>query len=182
MRRDQKMELVLVTGGVRSGKSRWAQDTAWSSAGEAVTVIATAEALDDEMRRRIDNHKHHRPAGWETLEAPRQAGAAILAAANDTVILDCVTVLTGAAIGFAGAETEANTLAAMAAEVTGIIDACTGRAGRLIVITNEVGWGVHPPTPIGRWYQDGLGAANQRLAAAADQVVLMVSGIEMRLK
>ena len=63
-----------------------------------------------------------------------------------------------------------------------MIDAVEGRPGRLIVVTNEVGWSVHPPTALGRWYQDGMGAANRRLAELADTVVLMVSGLEVRLK
>ena len=176
------MRLIVVTGGVRSGKSRWAQDEALAHGGEEVTVIATAEAVDDEMRGRIEAHRRNRPAGWRTVEAPERAGEAILAAGTDTVVLDCVTVLTGMAIGRAGAKSEARALEAMAAEIDGILDAREGRAGVLIVVTNEVGWSVHPPTAVGRWYQDGLGMANQRLAAAADRVVLMVSGLETRLK
>lgn len=176
------MELIVVTGGVRSGKSRWAQDEALARGGEEVTVIATAEAVDDEMRDRIEAHRRNRPAGWGTLEAPERAGAAILAAATNTVVLDCVTVLTGMAIGRAGAKSEGDALDAMAAEIDGILEARAARDGVLIVVTNEVGWSVHPPTALGRWYQDGLGIANQRLAAAADQVVLMVSGLETRLK
>ena len=176
------MELIVVTGGVRSGKSRWAQNEAHVRGGEEVTVIATAQAVDDEMRDRIEAHRRHRPAGWRTIEAPDQAGDAILAAGTDTVVLDCVTVLTGMAIGRAGAKSEEAALAAMAAEIDGILEARAARTGVLIVVTNEVGWSVHPPTALGRWYQDGLGIANQRLAAAADQVVLMVSGLETRLK
>ncbi len=176
------MELLLVTGGVRSGKSRWARDEALARGGEEVTVIATAEAVDDEMRGRIEAHRRDRPAGWHTIETPARAGEAVLAAVTNTVLLDCVTVLTGMAIGRSGATAEAAALDAMAAEVDGILDARAARAGVLIVVTNEVGWSVHPPTALGRWYQDGLGIANQRLAAAADRVVLMVSGLELRLK
>ena len=176
------MRLIVVTGGVRSGKSRWAQDEALAHGGEEVTVVATAEAVDDEMRGRIEAHRRNRPAGWHTVEAPERAGQAILAAGTDTVVLDCVTVLTGMAIGRAGAKSESRALEAMAAEIDGILDAREARAGMLIVVTNEVGWSVHPPTAVGCWYQDGLGMANQRLAAAADRVVLMVSGLETRLK
>ena len=176
------MTLIVVTGGVRSGKSRWAQDEALAHGGEEVTVIATAEAVDDEMRDRIEAHRRSRPTGWRTIEAPERAGEAILAARTDTVVLDCVTVLTGMAIGRAGAKSEVSALDAMAAEIDGILEAREVCAGVLIVVTNEVGWSVHPPTALGRWYQDGLGIANQRLAAAADQVVLMVSGLETRLK
>ena len=176
------MELILVTGGVRSGKSRWAQDEALARGGEEVTVIATAEAVDDEMRDRIEAHRRNRPTAWHTIEVPERAGEAILTAATETVVLDCVTVLTGMAIGRSGAKSEAAALAAMAAEIDGILAAREERTGVLIVVTNEVGWSVHPPSALGRWYQDGLGIANQRLAAVADRVVLMVSGLESRLK
>ena len=176
------MRLIVVTGGVRSGKSRWAQDEALARGGEDVTVIATAEAVDDHMRDRIEAHRRSRPTGWRTIEAPERAGEAILAARTDTVVLDCVTVLTGMAIGRAGAKSEATALDAMASEIDGILEAQAARTGVLIVVTNEVGWSVHPATALGGWYQDGLGIANQRLAAAADRVVLMVSGLETRLK
>ena len=176
------MRLILVTGGVRSGKSSWAQSEALARGGDDVTVIATAEPLDDEMRTRIEAHRRERPAAWRTVEAPERAGAAILRAATPTVVLDCVTVLTGAAIGRAGAMCEEDALRAMAAEIDGIIESVDRRDGLLIAVTNEVGWSVHPATALGRWYQDGLGIANRRLASRADEVVLMVAGIETRLK
>lgn len=176
------MHVLLVTGGVRSGKSRWAQATAERLGGSGVTVIATAEAVDEEMADRIEAHRQHRPVGWETLEAPTGAGQAIREASHSVVVLDCLTVLTGAAIGKAGAESEAQALDAMAREVDGILAAVDERAGTLIVVTNEVGSSVHPPTALGRWFIDGLGAANQRIARRADQVVLMVSGLELKVK
>lgn len=176
------MELVLVTGGVRAGKSTWAQDEALRIGGDAVTVVATAEAIDPEMRARIAAHRRARPSGWETLEASSDAGRAILAAAHDTVVLDCLTVLAGTAIGRARAATVDDAVAAIAGEVDGILEARSARAGTLIVVTNEVGLSVHPATELGRWFQDGLGAANRRLAHAADRAVLMVSGLELRLK
>lgn len=178
----QGMELILVTGGVRAGKSRWAQETAGRLAGADVTVVATAEPVDAEMRARIDAHRRDRPDGWETVEAPSGAGAAILGARHDTVVLDCLTVLAGGALGRARPRTAADAVAAIAAEVDAILEARDARRGTLIVVTNEVGLSVHPATELGRWFQDGLGAANQRLARAADRVVLMMSGLEMRLK
>ena len=176
------MELILLSGGVRSGKSRRAQEEALARGGDEVTVIATAEAVDEGMRARIEAHRRVRPAGWRTIEAPERAGEAILAAGTETVLLDCVTVLAGTAACRAGGAGEAAVLAVLAAEIDGILGARRTRTGVLIVVTNEVGWSVHPSTALGRWYQDGLGAANQRLAAAADQVIVMVSGLPMRLK
>jgi adenosyl cobinamide kinase/adenosyl cobinamide phosphate guanylyltransferase len=176
------MELVLVTGGVRAGKSTWAQDEALRIGGDAVTVVATAEAVDDEMRARIVAHRRERPPGWETLEAPAHAGGAIFAAAHDTVVLDCLTVLAGTALGRARAPTLDAAVAAIADEVDGILEARAARSGTLLVVTNVVGLSVHPATELGRWFQDGLGAANRRLAREADRAVLMVSGLEVRLK
>jgi adenosyl cobinamide kinase/adenosyl cobinamide phosphate guanylyltransferase len=182
MTRKSGMELIVVTGGVRSGKSRWVQNAAYRIAGSDVSVIATAEIVDEEMASRIRLHQAHRPDGWETIEAPRDAGSAILQARHDTVILDCLTVLAGSAVGRVVLDNEQDALAAIDREVEGITKARASRQGRLFVVTNEVGLGVHPATPLGRWYQDGLGAANQRLAAVADSVLMMVSGLELRLK
>ncbi len=176
------MELIVVTGGVRSGKSRWAQATALSLGGSDVTVVATAEAIDEEMERRIEAHRRERPKGWRTIEAPVRAGDAIRSAPSGTVVLDCLTVLAGTALGRVRARTEADACAAVAAEVDGVLAARKARDGRLIVVTNEVGSSVHPSTELGRWYQDALGAANQRLARAADRVVLMVAGIEVAIR
>ena len=86
------------------------------------------------------------------------------------------------ALGRARPETEQQALDAMEAEVTGLLEAADRRSGRLIVVTNEVGWSVHPPTALGRWYQDGMGAANRRLAERADTVVLIINKLELHLK
>ncbi len=177
------MRLEVVTGGARSGKSRWAQARALALGGEDVTVVATATAGDEEMARRIARHRAERRATWTTIEAPREAGRAVGRARTDVVVLDCLTVLLGNTIDAATtARGEDAALAAMAAEVDGLLSAVRARDGTLIVVTNETGLGVHPPTEIGRWFRDGLGIANQRLAAAADQFVLLVAGLELRFK
>jgi len=176
------MELIVVTGGVRSGKSRWAQAEAFSLGGADVTVVATAEAIDEEMERRIRAHRDERPEGWRTIEAPVDAGGAIEVAASETVLLDCMTVLAGNAMGRVKAETEGVAIEAVSEEVDGILRAREARNGKLLVVTNEVGWSVHPPTAVGRWYQDALGIANQRLASVADRVVLMVAGHSVTIR
>jgi len=176
------MRLIVVTGGVRSGKSTWAQTRAEAIGGDAVSVVATAEAIDEEMGRRISAHQAERPDAWETIEAPAGVGAAIRSAHHATVVLDCLTVLSGTAMARGNVGSEADALAVVEAEVDGILDACSRREGTLIVVTNEVGWSVHPATALGRWFQDALGAANRRLAASADEVILMVAGLEMRLR
>jgi adenosylcobinamide kinase/adenosylcobinamide-phosphate guanylyltransferase len=175
------MKLVLVTGGARSGKSRYAQRRATADGGTDVTVVATALPVDEEMVARIAHHRSTRPAAWTTVEAPANAGTAIRAAATVTVLLDCLTVLSGNALGRARPATRDAALVAIRREVDAILSAVAERDGMLIVVTNEVGSSVHPPTELGRWFQDGLGEANQLLAAAATEVVLVVCGVAIRL-
>lgn len=177
------MRVILITGGARGGKSRYAQERALALGGSAVTFIATASAGDDEMVRRIEEHRANRPAGWVTIEASRDAGRAVLAAQTDVVVLDCLNMLAANALsGLAAASSEVDALAAIGAETDGLIAAAASRDGVLLVVSNEVGFGVHPPTPLGRWFRDGLGAANQRVAAIADEVVLMVAGVPLHVK
>ena len=175
------MRVHLITGGVRSGKSTYAQDLAWRLGGRDVTFIATAKPIDDEMRRRIERHQAERPAGWQTTEAPYHAGLAVSSAATAVVLLDCLTILLSNAAERSGANTEIGVHEAMAAEVSQLLTEADHREGDLVIVTNEVGWGVHPETDIGRWFRDGLGVANQRMAAASDRVVVMISGIPLAL-
>ena len=176
------MGLILVTGGARSGKSGWAERRAAELGGDAVTYIATAEALDDEMERRIARHRADRPAAWRTAESPRGVGAVIRSATTPTVMVDCMTVLASNALLAVEAEGEEAALAAVLAEAEALRDAALAHPGHVVVVTNEVGMGVHPPTSLGRWYRDALGRANALLAAAAGEVVLLVSGIPLRIK
>jgi adenosylcobinamide kinase/adenosylcobinamide-phosphate guanylyltransferase len=172
--------IVLVTGGARSGKSAYAERRA-AEVGGAVTYVATAEALDEEMARRIARHREERPAAWTTVEAPRRAGEAVRAAAG-TVLVDCLTVLASNALLAAEAEGEEGVQRAVLAEAGGLRDAALAREGVTLVVTNEVGMGVHPSSRLGRWYRDALGRANLFLAEAAEEVVLLVSGIPVRIK
>jgi adenosylcobinamide kinase/adenosylcobinamide-phosphate guanylyltransferase len=172
------MRIQLITGGVRSGKSDYAQQLALGIGGDDVAFIATAEAGDAEMAERIARHRAARPQAWSTIESPAAAGAAIRAAPSPVVLLDCITLLTSNAM--LRAETAgADPALAVNAEVGAILDAAGDRTGELILVTNEVGLGVVPATPSGRLYRDLLGEANRRLAERADAVILMVSGIPL---
>jgi adenosyl cobinamide kinase/adenosyl cobinamide phosphate guanylyltransferase len=168
------MHLTLVTGGARSGKSDHAEHLA-REAGGTVTFIATAEAGDEEMARRIARHRAQRPDGWRTVEAPADPAAAILAAEGSVVVLDCVTLLVSNLLTSGGEE-------AVLAQVDAILRARSAHAGSLIVVTNEVGLGIVPANALARLYRDVLGLANRIVAEAADTVVLMVSGIPVRVK
>lgn len=177
------MPLVLVTGGARSGKSAWAERRAADASPDgAVTYVATAQAWDDEMAARIAVHRAERPAGWTTVEAPRDAAAAVRAAPTPVVLVDCLTLLASNALLAAEAEGEAAASAAVLAEAEALRDAARAHGGLVIVVTNEVGMGIVPATPLGRWYRDALGRANALLAAAADEVTLLVSGLPLRVK
>ncbi len=176
--------LTLILGGARSGKSTYAQQLARERGGDDVLFVATAQALDDEMKARIGAHRRDRPAAWRTLEAPQDAGKLVWQAGPGAVVLvDCLTLLVSNAVlalpASAGA-TEAE--AAALAEVEGLITAYRQGEASWIVISNEVGLGLVPPYPVGRAYRDALGRANQRLAAEADEVLFIVAGIPLKLK
>ena len=171
-------KIVLFTGGARSGKSTRAEQYA-AALGRPVVYIATAEAGDDEMRARIAEHRRRRPPEWTTLEAPLHVAAALAGLSPGTVVLlDCLALLvTNLLLAH-----EADPAPAIDAEIAALLTAAQARDLTLIVVTNEVGMGVVPPYPLGRAYRDLLGWANQRVAAAADEVYLLVCGIPVELR
>jgi adenosylcobinamide kinase/adenosylcobinamide-phosphate guanylyltransferase len=176
--------LTFILGGARSGKSTHAQRLA-AERGNDVLYVATAEAGDDEMAARIAAHRAERPAHWRTLEAPRQVGSAIRVVAGDAgvVLIDCLTLLANNVIAPLPEPVTAEAAeAALNAEVDELLAAYSESEAEWIVISNEVGLGLVPPYPLGRAYRDALGRANQRLAAAADEVVFMVAGLPMQVK
>src|SRR5690606_20420227 len=136
----------------RSGKSAYAERRAADLGGGMVTYVATAEALDEEMTRRISRHREERPAEWTTIEAPRDAARAVREAASEIVLVDCLTVLASNALLAAEAQGEEAAGVAVLAEAEALRDAALAREGTTLVVTNEVGMGVHPPTSLGRWY------------------------------
>ena len=176
------MRVILITGGARSGKSRYAQRLARELGGDDVAFVATGVRTDDEMAARIARHRAERPAAWTTIEAPRNAAAAVRDAPAGVVLLDCLSFLVANAVTAAFEAGEDAAREAALAEVAALLAAADARAGTLVVVTNEVGLGIVPATPLGRWFRDALGEANQRVAARAERVVLMVSGLEVVVK
>ena len=170
---DAPFPLVLVLGGARSGKSRQAEALveSWPA---PWTYIATAEAFDDEMAARIAEHRARRPEGWVTLEAPRDLpGVLGEVPPGRPVLVDCLTLwLSNLLLAERELEAEAERLAAALAR----------RAGPVVLVSNEVGWGIVPETPLGRRFRDAQGRLNQRMAALADRVVLVVAGIPVAIK
>ena len=168
---------LLVLGGARSGKSRHALEQA-RLAGTSVAFLATARALDGDMATRIGRHRAERPARWTTIEEPYEVPAASRRAArsHDLVFVDCVTVWVSNLME--RGDDDALVLAA----VDDLAKLLRERLVSVILVSNEVGEGVHPPTELGRRFRDLLGLANQRLAAAADRVTLMVAGLPLTAK
>ena len=173
-------ELVLVLGGARSGKSTMAERMARD--GERVLFIATAEALDEAMQRRIAAHRRHRPERWDTLEEPIHVTRAVqpLVDRYDTFVLDCLTLWVSNLI--LQDEEAFDTEGAVLETVGRLLDLIDAAGGRWILVSNEVGQGIVPASPLGREYRDVLGRVNQLVASRADKAYLMVAGLALELK
>lgn len=178
-------KIVLVTGGARSGKSSFAQEMAVTH-GQRVAYIATAEAHDREMARRIAEHQARRPASWLTIEAPLALAEGISSCRGraEVAIIDCLTVFLSNILGREDWETrDAEELwQTLAAEMGGVIRAARDLPGLVVFVTNEVGTGIVPPSRLGRVFRDLAGWVNQMVAAAADRVYLVHCGLATELK
>jgi adenosyl cobinamide kinase/adenosyl cobinamide phosphate guanylyltransferase len=168
--------LTFVTGGARSGKSRYALRLAAAS-GAAVVVIATAEARDDEMSERISAHRRERPAGWRTVEEPLElAGALRGLEEGEFAIVDCLSLWVSNLIEDEHDGDEIEQLAGEAAALA------AARAGGCVAVSNEVGMGIVPMGALARSYRDVIGRVNAIWAEAADDAVLAVAGRILRLE
>ncbi len=171
---------VLVLGGVRAGKSAFAVARARAHDGR-VAFVATAEAGDEEMAARIARHRAERPPAWRTVEVPIALASALtgLEGEADVVVVDCLNLWVANLLHQRPELTESDLLAEAAQ-----LEAATRRPrfALIILVSNEVGWGVHPETELGRRFRDALGLVNQAVARAADEVVLMVAGCPLVVK
>lgn len=179
--------LTLVLGGVRAGKTAFAERLA--ARHNDVCYVATAEAHDEEMRARIAAHQRQRPAHWRTLEAPLDPTGALRATPPaDAVLLDCLTLWTSNLLLATLDPDQITPADASRAEgrataaIVGLLDWQRETGLPLYVVSNEVGLGVTPPFPLGRAFQDTLGRLNQRVATAAETVYLVVAGLALDVR
>ena len=182
MQRCLTKSVTLVLGGVRSGKSRYAQRLADRS--NRVTFIATAERRDDEeMRLKIERHRSERPNDWVTVEEPLELARAIESSSSvcDAVIVDCLTLFVANFLEAYG-ENEARLESQLESRMGDLCRVLTSCPSSVILVSNEVGSGIVPAYVSGRRYRDLVGEINQRVAVVADTVLLMVAGLPLALK
>jgi adenosylcobinamide kinase / adenosylcobinamide-phosphate guanylyltransferase len=167
--------LAVLIGGARSGKSALALERAASA--EDVVFLATGEAGDEEMAARIDRHRRERPGHWRTVEEPLALLEALESADRGAcVVVDCLTLWVANVVEAGRTDEEIET------EATEAAGAATARSGPTLVVTNEVGLGLVPDTPLGRRYRDVLGRVNVLFVSAADEALFVVAGRSIPLQ
>lgn len=178
----------LIIGGARSGKSALAEQRARQS-GQPVTYVATATADDEEMRRRIAHHRARRPPEWACVEEPLRLAEALRthAAADRCLVVDCLTLWLSNLFfaGHAAAQAEAGEAIAcpvLADGVGALLETLPILPGRVILVSNEVGWGIVPMLPVARLFADAQGRLNQQVAAASGRVTAVIAGLPLDLK
>lgn len=168
--------LVVLLGGARSGKSRLAVELATEAGGD-VTYVATCPRIDGDhdLDARIDRHRAERPDGWTTVEEPIELLHVLAQHRAGTLVVDCLTLWVSNLM-LRGDEPDAIVDAALA-----LGEVARARSGETIVVSNEVGLGVHPEHALGRTYRDVLGSVNQCVARVADRALFMVAGLALPL-
>ena len=170
-------KLVLVTGGSRSGKSRYAIELARGIGGRGA-FLAPCEIKDDEMRERVALHQKFRPKEWQTIEEPLEVEEKLweMKGKCDVLVLDCLTIYISNHLMAGVSQREIEEM------VKGLIETAKSLDYTVIVVTNEVGSGIVPENPLVRRFRDLTGFANQAVALEADEVYFTVSGIPLRIK
>jgi adenosylcobinamide kinase/adenosylcobinamide-phosphate guanylyltransferase len=169
--------ITLVLGGARSGKSRYAQTLATRNS--SVVFVATGQALDEEMRMKIQRHQAERPKQWRTIEEPLDLDRVLVeeGAKHRILVVDCLTLYVANLL-----EAERGNPAAIEERLQRLYAALRSVPCSVALISNEVGSGIVPPFPEGRRYRDLLGEINQGVASIADNVLLMIAGVPLVLK
>lgn len=179
--------VTLVLGGIRSGKSAFAEELAGRS-GESVLYVATGQPFDEEMVDRIGRHLERRPAHWRTLEEPiaLSEGLSCFLGKNNGVnimLLDSVDVWVSNLLLSCKEEEEFDAVETLALEsMDSTLNVCRERSMQAVLVSSEVGMSPVAPNPLGRRFQDLLGIVNQRAASLADEVFLVVAGIPVKVK
>ena len=179
--------VTLVLGGVRSGKSRYAQQLA--DRFERVVFIATARIGDEEMRAKVRRHQAERPPEWLTVEEPLELAQALEqhGPSCDVLLVDCLTIFAANLMEDEGEDGTrmggvTSREATHEARIEQLCNALQSVPCSVVLVSNEVGSGVVPPYPLGRRFRDVLGELNQRVARVADDVLLLVAGLPLALK
>jgi adenosylcobinamide kinase/adenosylcobinamide-phosphate guanylyltransferase len=183
-------KIIFITGGARSGKSRFAEELLKGQ--EAVLYIATGIGFDAEMKDRISRHRSQRNPAWKTVECYRDIAGTLKEHIADRkyILLDCATIMVSNILVLdAGLDWDKACMAEVdeaeqkvRKEIVDFITAARDFNGEAIIVSNELGMGIVPPTPLGRHYRDIAGKVNQVLASEADEVYFMVSGIPVKIK
>ena len=169
-------QILLITGGVRSGKSQYAEQRA-GQLGARQLYVATAEAKDEEMAQRIAEHRKRRGNQWLTIEEPLELTETLLdqRGKTDCALVDCLTLWISNLL-IRSDETYVKEKVEHLLEILPLLDF------HLVFVTNEIGWGIVPNNALARKFRDVLGWTNQRIAQAADEIVLMVAGVPIIIK
>ena len=169
-------EIILITGGARSGKSKYAEQRARELGGRRL-YLATAEARDDEMRERIAAHQKQRGSDWITVEEPVELAEALLMqrCRMDCALVDCLTLWLSNLFLHRDSEFAQG-------KVEKLVQTLPQLDFHVVLVTNEVGWGIVPDNPLARRFRDLAGWANQKIAAVASEVILTVAGVPMTVK
>jgi len=177
MQETRQGSVTLVLGGVRSGKSRYAQQLAEQSC--HVVFVATAKISDEEMRAKINRHRDGRPKEWLTIEEPLDLPKVLAEREleSEVIVVDCLTIFAANLLEAEGEDSDA-----IEVRVKALCEALRAAQCAVVLVSNEVGSGVVPAYPLGRRYRDLLGEINQKVARVADDVVLMVAGLPLALK
>jgi adenosylcobinamide kinase/adenosylcobinamide-phosphate guanylyltransferase len=167
-------KITFITGGARSGKSSFALEQASGIAGKKA-YIATAEALDEEMRKRIEDHRKQRGKEWDTFEEPLMIAEVIKKIGDryDTLVLDCLTLWLSNIM-------HANL--SIEAEIERLISSLLSHQTSVFIVSNEVGMGIVPENEMARKFRDMTGMLNQKVAGVADEVYIVIAGIPLRIK
>jgi adenosylcobinamide kinase/adenosylcobinamide-phosphate guanylyltransferase len=176
----QRGKLVFVTGAARSGKSYWAEKLAANSEGQ-VSYIATCVPGDEEMLDRVARHQARRPAEWQTIEEANYPAGTVrdLDETGRVFLLDCLTLLLSNRLLASGEE---NSEESILNEVKELAQVSHDSLAQVIIVSNEVGWGIVPGDPLSREFRDIIGRANQIMAEWADEAYICIAGIPIELK